>query len=226
MIRAAAALAIFAGAIGATDAFEPRPVPAPITIVAFGDSTTAGTPGWRSPIEAPPSGSGDEHSQYAYWLHRAHPDWNVLNRGVNGERTDEILARFDRDVRAARPRIVIVIAGVNDVYQGRAEEDVRAHLEGIYAAARASGIRVLAGSILPYNSATPGQNAAMHRINAWIAAVPLRDANVAFVDTRAAVAATGSPDELSSSPDGLHPSVDGYHHMADAIGAALTRIGE
>ena len=37
-------------------------------IVALGDSTTAGTPGWRSPLESPPAGSGDAQSQYSYWL--------------------------------------------------------------------------------------------------------------------------------------------------------------
>ena len=50
-------------------------------IVALGDSTTAGTPGFQSPLEAPPNGRGDETSQYAYWLMRAQPGWEVLNRG-------------------------------------------------------------------------------------------------------------------------------------------------
>jgi hypothetical protein len=57
-----------------------------LTIAAMGDSTTAGTPGWKSPVEAPPNGEGDERSQYAYWLMRAHSNWVVLNRGVNGSR--------------------------------------------------------------------------------------------------------------------------------------------
>ena len=39
-----------------------------VRIVALGDSTTAGTPGWLSPLESPPAGAGDETSQYAYWL--------------------------------------------------------------------------------------------------------------------------------------------------------------
>ena len=99
-----------------------------VTIVCLGDSTTAGTPLFKSPIEAPPDGQGDEQSQFAYWLRQAHPDWPVLNRGVNGERSDEIAARFDRDVAAHRPDVVIVIAGVNDVYQGRPVEHVTTQL--------------------------------------------------------------------------------------------------
>ena len=91
-------------------------------IVALGDSTTAGTPGFLSPVEAPPHGRGDETSQFAYWLMRAQPEWDVLNRGVNGERSDQIAARFERDVIDAAPRAVVIIAGVNDVYQGRAAD--------------------------------------------------------------------------------------------------------
>src|SRR3954463_6846373 len=93
-----------------------------ITIVALGDSTTAGTPGFKSPIEAPPNGSGNVESQYAHWLMQAHPDWQVLNRGVDGERSDQIRARFARDAAQARPEVVVIIAGVNDVYQGRTAE--------------------------------------------------------------------------------------------------------
>ena len=139
-----------------------------MTIVCLGDSTTAGTPLFKSPIEAPPDGEGDERSQFAYWLRQAHPDWVVLNRGVNGERSDEIAARFDRDVAAHRPDVVIVIAGVNDVYQGRPVEHVTTQLDSMYRRALGQGIRVVAGSIVPYNTATADQNARMHAINDWI----------------------------------------------------------
>jgi lysophospholipase L1-like esterase len=187
-----------------------------VRIVAMGDSTTAGTPAFKSPREAPPDGEGDPSSQYAYWLMKAHPDWEVINQGVNAQRSDIIAARFDADVIAKAPAIVVIIAGVNDVYQGRPAQHVKDQLAAMYARARAAGIHVVAGTIIPYDSATPEQNARMHEINAWIR----EQANaglVTFVDTRAAVARAGSPDLLASSPDGLHPDVAGYRRMADAI---------
>src|SRR5205085_6117021 len=104
--------------------------------VALGNSTTAGTPGFLSPLEAPPDGAGNAESQYAHWLTSAHPEWRVLNRGVNGERSDQIRARFDRDTRGAD--IVVILAGVNDIYQGRSAESVEAALEAMYDAARAA----------------------------------------------------------------------------------------
>jgi lysophospholipase L1-like esterase len=201
-----------------------RPAPPMITIVALGDSTTAGTPAFRSPVEAPPTGAGDTHSQYAYWLMQTHPDWSVLNRGVNGERTDEIAARFDRDVLSAHPRVVIILGGVNDVYQGRPADQATRQLRTMYDRAIAAGIAVIAASIIPYNSATRGQNLEMHDINAWIAAQAAKDPHITFVDTRAAAAAPDNPDRLSGSPDGLHPDVNGYRAMAVAIERALVKV--
>jgi lysophospholipase L1-like esterase len=195
-----------------------------VTIVGLGDSTTAGTPFFKSPIEAPPDGAGDAQSPYAYWLMRAHPGWRVLNRGVNGERSDQIAARFERDVLAHHPRVVIIIAGVNDVYQGGAVADVERHVRAMYDRAKDAGVPVIAGSILPYNTATPEQNTKMHAINAWIEAEAARDPAITFVDTRRAVARTDDIDTLASSPDGVHPDVAGYRRMADAIATALARV--
>ena len=68
----------------------------------------------------------------------------------------------------ASPAAVVIIAGVNDVYQGRAVEHVMAQLRTMYDRAAHAGIRVVAGTIVPYNTATPDQNERMHQINAWI----------------------------------------------------------
>ncbi len=188
-----------------------------LTIVALGDSTTAGTPGFLSPLEAPPEGRGDVESQYAWWLMRAEPSWRVLNRGVNGERSDQIRARFLRDVVAERPAVVVIIAGVNDVYQGRTEKQVIGELHAMLALARSHAMRVVAGAIIPYNTATPEQNAGMRAINLWLEAEARDQDHVWFCDTRAAVADPADPDRLGDSPDGLHPSPQGYRAMAEAL---------
>jgi lysophospholipase L1-like esterase len=192
-----------------------------ITIAAIGDSTTAGTPGFRSPLEAPPDGAGNAESQYAYWLMKARPDWRVLNRGVNGERSDEIRARFARDAQGAD--LVVLIAGVNDVYQGRSAEAVTRELEAMYDGAHATQIPVVAGTIIPYNTATADQNARMHAVNRWIREYAGGRSGVIACDTRAAVAAPDAPDRLASSPDDLHPSPDGYRRMALALEPAIVQ---
>lgn len=191
------------------------------TIVCLGDSTTAGTPLFKSPIEAPPHGEGNKKSQPAYWLGRAHPEWQVLNRGVNGERSDQIAARFDRDVLAHSPKVVTIIAGVNDVYQGREAASVIEQLKFMYDRARMVRICIVAGTILPYNTATAAQNAQMHAVNAWIMEQGFHRNGFVGVDTRAAVAADGNPDLLESSEDGLHPDINGYRMLARALDPAI-----
>ena len=151
---------------------------------------------------------------------RAHPDWIVLNRGVNGERSDQIRARFERDVIRNSPAAVVIIAGVNDIYQGRTVEEVTEQLQAMYSRAAEARIPVVAGSIIPFNTATPEQNRRMRQVNDWIRGQP----NVAFADTRGAVSAAGNPDALFESPDGLHPTAAGYHRMADAIAPAIQRL--
>ena len=114
------------------------------------------------------TGSGDETSQYAYWLMKAHPDWEVVNQGINAQRSDVIAARFEEDVIAKKPAVVVIIAGVNDVYQGRPAQHVKDQLAAMYKRAHDAGIRVVAGTIIPYNTATADQNARMRDINDWI----------------------------------------------------------
>lgn len=192
-----------------------------VTIVALGDSTTAGTPEFLSPLEAPPEGAGNVESQYAFWLTRTHPCWRVLNRGVNGERADQIRARFVRDVVDAAARLVVIIAGVNDIYEGRQPAAVVDELEAMYNMARDAGIPVVAGSILPYDTATDVQNQRMRIVNGWIQQYGQRHRHVTWCDTRAAVAAPGNPNRLAATADGLHPSPDGYRLMALAIEPAI-----
>jgi acyl-CoA thioesterase-1 len=81
----------------------------PLTIVAIGSSSTAGA-GASSPDATYPSRLGVE-------LRARFPgrDITVLNRGVNGEETTNMMARFAADVIAAHPQLVLWQIGTNSV---------------------------------------------------------------------------------------------------------------
>src|SRR2546427_11324975 len=190
--------------------------PRGLTIVGLGDSTTAGTPAFRSPLEAPPDGEGDPESQYAFWMMRAHPEWNVLNRGINGQRAAEIRARFERDVLAARPQYAILLAGVNDIPGGDHAEAVERHLAAMYADTLDAGIVPVAATVLPYDTATTRASGDLLTLNAWIESLP-KVLGVPFCDTQAAVAPPAHLNRLRGSPDGLHPDVPGYRAMGEAL---------
>ena len=81
----------------------------PLTIVAIGSSSTAGA-GASSPAATYPSRLATE-------LRERFPGHaiTVLNRGINGEETDDMMARFAKDVMAAHPQLVLWQVGTNSV---------------------------------------------------------------------------------------------------------------
>lgn len=192
-----------------------------MTIVGLGDSTTAGTPAFASPLEAPPRGAGNPESQYAFWMMKSRPGWTVLNRGVNGERADEIRARFVRDVEATKPQVVIILAGVNDAYQGRPAEETQADLLWMYRRAKALGIVPVAATVLPFTRASAAQNERIERLNRWIRATALRE-KIIFSDTAGAAADPKDERRLKGTPDGLHPDAATYQAVGEALVKALT----
>ena len=139
-----------------------------VKIVGVGDSTTAGTPQFLSPLEVPPAGRGNPESQYAYWMMRDHPNWLVLNRGINGQRSDEILSRLERDVIREGPDYAVILAGVNDIYQGVALKSVEQNLLEMYMSTREVRIVPLAATVLPYNTATNLEASNIRALNSWI----------------------------------------------------------
>ncbi len=191
-----------------------------LKVVGIGDSTTAGTPGFLSPLEAPPNGRGNTESQYSFWMMKLHPDWTVMNRGVNGERSDEILRRFPRDVLVEKPDYVIILAGVNDVYQGRTVESVKSNLVAMYSRGISAGIRVVVATILPYNTMAEREAKTIRELNQWIRR-EAGDLKILFCDTNVAVADPNDPNKLRGSPDGLHPDVPGYRAMGERLARAI-----
>ncbi len=191
-----------------------------VRIVGLGNSTTAGTPGFQSPLEYPPQGRGNPESQYAFWMMKIHPEWTVLNRGINGQRSDEILRRFVRDVTGEGPDYVIILAGVNDVYQGRPRAFMERNLRSLYTRALGGGMRVVAATILPYDTATPSASATIRALNAWVRSTAA-GLGILYCDTYRAVGDPADPDRLARSPDGLHPDVAGYRRMGETLAVVV-----
>ncbi len=191
-----------------------------LTIVGLGDSTTAGTPGFRSPLEVPPRGEGNPESQYAHWMMRSHPEWTVLNRGVNGETAEEIRARLPRDVLLPRPAYAIILAGVNDIFGGQRAESVERHLAAMYADVLDAGVVPVAATVLPYNSATARASGEILALNAWIENLT-KVLGILFCDTHAAVADPADSNRLKGTPDGLHPDVAGYRAMGEVLARTI-----
>src|SRR5271170_1735621 len=88
----------------------------PLTIVAIGSSSTAGA-GASSPAASYPS-------RLAVELRQRFPghDITVLNRGINGQETAQMMGRFAADVMVAHPQLVLWQVGTNSVLRDRSLE--------------------------------------------------------------------------------------------------------
>lgn len=109
----------------------------PIKIVAIGSSSTAGV-GASEPGNAYPARLEEE-------LARIWPQAqvSVINRGMNGERTQQMLARFDKDVFAEKPDLVIWQTGTNNALIDEDAELARKPLMTGIAELQAAGIDVI-----------------------------------------------------------------------------------
>jgi lysophospholipase L1-like esterase len=151
---------------------------------------------------------------------KAHPEGTVSNRGVNGQRSDEILARFQRNVLSESPNYVVILVGVNDVYQGAPLESAKTQLLAMYEKATAARIRIVTATILPFNTASTTELEAICDLNSWIADTANR-LGLLFCDTIRAVRDQRNRDRLLSSPDGLHSDVSGYRKMGEALAETI-----
>jgi acyl-CoA thioesterase-1 len=144
-LRIAAALLIAFGlCIAPADAI------APVRILAFGDSLTAGL-GLAEADTLP--------SRLAGALTKMGRPATVINGGVSGDTSADGLARIDWAL-ADKPQIMILALGANDMLRGLDPSTPRANLEGIIAKADATGVEtILAGMLAPPNLGTTYKSA-------------------------------------------------------------------
>lgn len=198
-------------------------------IVAFGDSITEG-------VTATPGGPGGWPEQLGSRLWGASDRWSVVNAGIAGNRLlrrgsgPSGLERLDSDVLAVPGiRCLIVFEGINDIgrpmqpayaHETLTTEELIAGFRQVIARSRASGVKVILATIMPFEGApyfSENGEAIRQQVNTWIRAGGEADGHIDFDQ------ATRDPERPSSllaihdSGDRLHPSDAGYAAMAEAI---------
>jgi lysophospholipase L1-like esterase len=86
------------------------------------------------------------------------PGKHYINRGIGGQTTSQMLVRFRQDVIELQPKVVVILAGTNDIAGNSGpitNEDIEANLASMAELAKAHGIRIIFSSILPVNNYTP-----------------------------------------------------------------------
>lgn len=157
------------------------------------------------------------------------PGKPYINRGIGGQTTPQMLVRFRPDVVALKPKVVVILAGTNDIAGNTGPstlEMIEDNLASMAEIASANGIKVVMSSVLPVFDYPwkPGLEPApkIIALNKWMkdyadhhGAIYL-DYHSAMADARG-----GMRSELAN--DGVHPNEAGYRIMAPLVEQAIEK---
>jgi lysophospholipase L1-like esterase len=192
------------------------PAPGENRVVFFGDSITDI---WR--------------------LEEYFPGKPYINRGIGGQTTSQMLVRFRQDVIDLQPRVVIILAGTNDIAGNTGPmrlEDIEANYASLAQLARANNIKVIYSSVLPVHNYTerskdffaqrsPDKILALNR---WLKDYCATASNgCLYLDYFSALVDDKGLMKKDLADDGLHPNAVGYKIMAPLAEAAIEKeLGE
>ncbi|HWI87579.1 MAG TPA: GDSL-type esterase/lipase family protein [Sphingomonas sp.] len=164
----------------------------------------------------------------------AHPDFfahGFVGRGISGQSSPQMLARFYADVVALHPRFVHIMAGTNDIGGATGpslEQDYINNINAMIDIAQANGITVILAAIPPITKILPRPDfdprPNVRRINADLKSIAERR-NLVFVDYfRPLADASGAFDHRYAN-EGVHPNRDGYSIMEPLLLKAYETAG-
>jgi lysophospholipase L1-like esterase len=192
----------------AANAALKTPAPGETRVVFFGDSITD-----------------------IWHLDEYFPGKPYVNRGIGGQTTPQMLIRFRQDVIDLRPRVVVILAGTNDIAGNTGPmrlEDIESNYASMADLARANNVRVVFSSVLPVHNYTPqSQNffagrppAKILELNRWLKTYCAAN-DCVYLDYFSAMVDDRGLLKRELADDGLHPNVAGHKIMAPLAEAAI-----
>lgn len=163
------------------------------------------------------------------------PGKPYIDRGISGQTTPQMLIRFRADVIDLKPKVVVILAGTNDLAGNTGPTTIQAITDNLMSMAElatANGIRVVFASVLPVSDYEMRDGkpivqtvrrppAQILELNQW-----LKDYAAAhhhtYLDYFSAMVDDKGFLKNELSDDGLHPNAQGYVVMAPLAEAAIT----
>lgn len=162
------------------------------------------------------------------------PGKPYINRGISGQTTPQMLVRFRPDVIALHPKVVVILAGTNDLSGNTGMEpvsEIEDNLASMADLARAHGIHVVLASITPVSDYGPQREGRpamtagrppekILEIDAWIKKYALEN-GYTYLDYFSATVDDKGFLKKELSEDGLHPNAKGYAVMGPLAEQAI-----
>ena len=168
-------------------------------------------------------------------LAAAFPGKPYVNRGIGSQVTAQMLLRFEYDVVALQPSVVVILGGVNDVtgfLQLESAAGIVTNIEAMADIANRHGIDVVLCSILPVTDTPAADYVVAERkpellreVNARLRALAAAR-GYAYADYASVLADPDGRLRADLTHDGVHPLAAGYALMAPIAKAAIARALE
>lgn len=155
---------------------------------------------------------------------------SYINRGISGQTTPQMLVRFRQDVVNLKPRIVVILAGTNDIAGNTGPstlEMIQDNIASMVEIALANNIKVILCSLIPAYDYPwkPGLKPAekIVELNKWINNYASQN-NLTYVDYFSSMADEKNGLKKEYSEDGVHPNLEGYKAMAPILENAIIKV--
>ncbi len=156
------------------------------------------------------------------------PGKPYVNRGISGQTTPQMLIRFRPDVIDLKPKVVVILAGTNDIAGNTGPmtlEQTEGNLASMAQLAQANGIKVVLASVTPVCDCFTSQTvrrppAKILELNRWIKDYCEKNGAV-YLDYYSAMADDKGFLKKSLTHDGLHPNTAGYEVMGPLAEKAI-----
>jgi len=163
------------------------------------------------------------------------PGKPYINRGIGGQTTPQMLVRFRQDVINLHPKVVVMLAGTNDIAGNTGPmrlDDIEADLTSLAQLAQANGIKVIYSSILPVHNYTDKSKDFFAQrspekiltLNRWLKNYCAAASNgCVYLDYFSAMVDDKGLMKKDLADDGLHPNAAGFKIMAPMAEAAIEK---
>ena len=152
---------------------------------------------------------------------------SYINRGISGQTTPQMLVRFRPDVVNLKPKVVLILAGTNDIAGNTGPstlEMIEDNIASMVEIAKANNIKVVLCSVLPAFEYPwkPGLEPAQKIIdlNKWIKEYAIKN-KIIYVDYFTPMADERNGLKKEYSEDGVHPNLTGYKVMEPLVELAI-----
>jgi lysophospholipase L1-like esterase len=153
-----------------------------------------------------------------------------LDRGINGQTTSQLLLRFRQDVIELKPKVVVILAGTNDIAGNTGPatlEMILGNLISMCELAKANTIKVVLCSVLPAHDYpwSRGMKPAEKIENLNVMIAKYTKANgIPYVDYYSVMMDRQKGLQSIYSEDGVHPNKEGYRVMEPIVEKQLAAI--